>query len=94
MAETNTPPNHAATKIRTLLITPDGGAPFLVVEVEIDCAVCGQHQHRFAGHHLASLAASFAKIVEDHPGLVGKLGRTTERVQWEAGVDPGKVSSN
>ena len=80
--------------LRKLVVTPQGGAPFLLVEVEVraDGKVISGFQ--IPGSIVASLAERLAAIRDQHPELAGRVGVVKDRVDWEAGVDPGKVSWN
>lgn len=93
MAETDRPPRHAHTLVRTVIVT-HGETSQLLVEIEVDCPVCGTWAFRVAGHHVASLAEAFQQIRQEHPELCGKLGERVGETSWQGGVDPGKVTLN
>lgn len=83
----------ARLHLRKLVITPRGGRPFLLVEVEVTFAE-GVSQFRIPGACLATLVEHLTQIRDQHPELCGTVGRVTERVDWQGGVDPRKVGEN
>lgn len=84
-------PHAAAHRVRAITITPQGGPAFLIVELEITCAVCGGFEARIAGHHLGALVEALAQIVAEHPGLTGERSGEVSRLEWQARV-PGDLS--
>lgn len=97
MAESNVPDDYAALRLRTFEVTPsDPRVPaFLLVEVHVDCAVCGQTTMQIHGHHVAALAECLRLVLRDHPGLCGQgveeVGAVTA---WRGTSDPRKTGQN
>jgi hypothetical protein len=76
--------------IRAIVVIPKDAPEdrFLIIEVEIDCAVCGGLSVRFAGHHLAALHAALGDILGDHPDLCGVVAEEQIKTAW-SGMAPG-----
>ena len=80
--------------IKIVLPEKDGEPPAetLVVEVLIDCPQCGQHQVRFAGHHLRALRNLIMEFIDLHPTLCGEESgiEVIDRLQFggQGGGDP------
>jgi hypothetical protein len=55
--------------IATVIETTDG-ARALMVTIEIDCGLCGQHTVRFAGHHLQAIRDVLIEFIDLHPDLM------------------------
>ena len=63
---------------------------FLILEVEVDCQVCGGFTATIAGHHVLALAQALTEVAQENPGLVGnalEAGRV-KREEW-SGTNPG-----
>ncbi len=69
-------------------ITPEGGSPVLIVELAIDCDICGEVYVQIAGHHLRALTAALAGVIEDYPDLCGNAGSGVTKSSWQ-GTSPG-----
>jgi hypothetical protein len=82
---------HKSTQVvRSILVTPKGhpeGA-FLLVEIDIDCAVCGGFTAHIAGHHVAALVAALQDVVAEHGKLAGSRSGESLKLEWE-GMAPG-----
>jgi len=68
--------------VATMVELPDGER-FLLVEITIDCPVCGRHTIHVAGHHLRAIRDLMIEFMDLHPDLTGKDGdiQTIERLQ-------------
>lgn len=83
----------AQLRLRKLVVTPQGGRPFLLVEGEITLPT-GVLAFQIPGQVVASLVVHLAEIQQQHPELCGVVGRVTDRLDWEGRVDPAKVEQN
>ena len=54
----------------TQIDLPSGEA-LLVVEIAVDCPLCGQYTLRLAGHHLRMIRDALVQMIDLHPGLTG-----------------------
>ena len=57
-----------------IVLAPEGIEPppeALVLEIEIDCEMCGAHAVRIAGHHLRALRNLLLETIDLHPTLCG-----------------------
>lgn len=92
-------PSHASTqRVRSIVVTPrDGGQPFLILEIEVDCAVCGGFTAEIAGHHLRALGEAITEVVGENPSLCGEPmdQNRKQRTEWQGTAPgPGKASLN
>lgn len=55
----------------TKVTLPDG-EEFLVIDLAIDCPVCGSYTIRLAGHHLRMIRDALIEMIDLHPHLTGK----------------------
>lgn len=81
-----------------IVLPPRTNAPaaeVLLLEVEIDCEQCGQHQVRFAGHHLRALRNLLVETIDLHPTLCGDEAgiEVAQRLQFD-GTPPRDPSMN
>lgn len=53
-------------------IEPPQGDPFLVVELQIACPICGEGTIRIAGHHLRAIRDALIQMIDLHPTLTGE----------------------
>ena len=78
---------HPSTqRLRAIVVTPrDADAPFLLVEIEIDCQVCGGFTVTIAGHHVRALSEALADVVAENPDLCGRgiAQARRERLEWQ-----------
>ena len=92
------PHAHASTQcVRSIVVTPAGHPPFLIVEIEITCEVCGGFQARIAGHHLRALVEALSEVVAAQGALCGQPmpEANRETVEWQSWAPaPGKESLN
>lgn len=94
MAETNLPHNHARTILRTLKVTPQGEAPFLLIELVINCPHCGEIAVAFGGHHVGALIENLQAAQRDYPDLTELPVIDKQQHSWSATVDPSKTKYN
>lgn len=92
------PTSKVTLRTRAMVITPkDGsGPPFLIVEVEVECAGCGGFTGTIPGHHVLALAQALVAISEEHGTLVGPpmdKDRVTKE-EWQGSNRAGKESVN
>lgn len=59
------------------------GEATLVIEVAVDCPICGPHTLRFAGHHLRTLRDLVIEFIDLHPALAGPETRDAVRERIE-----------
>lgn len=80
--------------IGTRVTLPDGGE-FLIVELVIDCPICGPYAVEFAGHHLRAIRDVLIEQIDLNPDLTGKEGdaKVISRLRIE-GTPPRDPSSN
>ena len=71
------------TGTSTMVDLPSGDQ-FLLVDIAIDCPVCGQHTVRFAGHHLRAIRNFLTATIDEYPDLTLKDGdvHTLERLEF------------
>lgn len=50
------------------------GRKFLMVDVTIDCDVCGTHTVRIAGHHLRAIRQFLTETIDEFPELCLREG--------------------
>ena len=75
--------SHA--RCTAIKITPPTGDETLVVQIAIDCPLCGQYTVTFAGHHLRMIRDALIEMIDLHPGLTGRDTdvQTVEKIQWQ-----------
>lgn len=67
-------------------------APVMLVEIDIDCPMCGEQHLQIAGHHLRALRNLIIEFIDLHPDMTGEeagitnIGRTT--FEGTASPDP------
>jgi hypothetical protein len=85
----------AHTRCTGTKVTLADGGEFLVVDVEIDCDICGRQRFRVAGHHLRAIRNGLIELMDLHPTLTGKDDdvQTLERLQFQ-GRYPGDPTQN
>lgn len=88
-------PPHAHTTVRAMKILPHDAqtAPFLLVEIAIDCPTCGVIEVQILGHHLRGLTTAFEQILGQHPELCPPTA-VRKGDDWQATVAPGKEMLN
>lgn len=47
-------------------------APVMLVEVDIDCPICGEQHIQIAGHHMRALRDLLVEFIDAHPNLRGE----------------------
>ncbi len=81
---------QAHTTSRIYVVQPVEGPSFLLVEVSIDCPVCGQQTLQLAGHHLRLVRDVILEAMDRHPELTCS-GESQIVERWElkgVGNDP------
>lgn len=89
--------HHKVTqRTRAVVVTPRDGSPsFLIVEIEVDCQVCGGFTAELAGHHLRALSEALGQVVAENPELCGEPMQHEQRTQWQGTAPgPGKARLN
>ena len=76
---------QAHTKGTATAVELPNGERFLLVEIAIDCPVCGPQVIRLAGHHLRAVRDLLIEFIDLHPESTGKDGdiQTIDRLRWE-----------
>lgn len=70
-----------------------GGGQLLVVDITIDCPVCGTYLLQVAGHHLKAIRDFLVETIDQYPELTGKDGdyAAVEKLQIRGpGNDPSR----
>ena len=83
--------DQARTTGTAMVVELPSGGTFLLVDIAIDCPVCGQHTVRFAGHHLRAIRNFLTSTIDEYPDLTLKDGdvHTLERLEFTGpGNDP------
>jgi hypothetical protein len=74
----------------SILVEPTDGAPFVFVDVTIDCPLCGTTKVQIHGHHLRQLRDFLIQTIDQYPGLTGRDGPPPEVTRLQGpGNDPG-----
>ena len=88
MAEPSPPASvESRTQSRLYVIhPPDGGRPFLLLELLLDCPLCGQQRIQLAGHHLKMVRDIAIEAIDAFPELTAATVRVgvTEQVAGRA----------
>jgi hypothetical protein len=70
------------------------GQEFLLVQIEIECPVCGAQQIEFHGHHLRMIRDMVIEAIDLHPDLTGEEEvQTLSRLQFR-GPGPSDPTKN
>jgi len=88
------PEYHATFHVRRIIVEDPQGHETLLVELDIDCDVCGKTQGVIHGHHLATLYQELGTILAEHPALCGTVGTVTDQTHFAGGTDPRKAKLN
>jgi hypothetical protein len=84
----------SATVTGRQVIVGIDGEQQLIIEVEIDCEVCGgRYGFTFPGHHLLPIRDLILAAIADNPTLVGPDSRPGGEVAWR-GTPPKDPSVN
>jgi len=88
------PKPNATFNVRRIVVTDDTGLSQLLVELDIDCDVCGQTQGVIHGHHLRTLRLALDLCIAEYPALCGTTGEVKEVLRYQGVSDPKKASLN
>ena len=83
-------------RLRKLVITPQGGPPILLLEVEIldPRGAAEPITFQIPGICVAALVPRLQAVLAEHPALCGQAGRVVEQLDWSASVDAEKARYN
>jgi len=88
------PPVQSRTIVRGIKIELPSGAATLVIDLEIDCPICGQHSVRIAGHHARAIRQGLMDLIDLYPELTGKSATLLEQARYTLGEPPTDPSVN
>jgi len=82
---------RAQVRGRAVTVEPPaevGGKPFLVVQLLIECDICGEHDYVIAGHHLRPIVSLLQEFIQTEPeltaeGEVEAVGMTMKRMRFD-----------
>jgi hypothetical protein len=82
------PPAKIAARI--FKIEPPRDPPYLLVEIDIDCPVCGLFTLALAGHHLRTIRDIVIEAIDLHPELASGAAMVVDQyvVKGKAPADP------
>lgn len=63
------------------MIQPVEGDPFVLVEIDIACPVCGSQRLQLAGHHLRTVRDVCIQAIDDYPELTRVESTIVEHYQ-------------
>ena len=74
---------------RIFMVESDTGEKALLVEILIDCPICGEDRIRIAGHHLKMVRDLCIDAIDQYPELTGKDPQRVSHTEWKGrGNDP------
>jgi hypothetical protein len=88
------PKPNAIFNVRRIVLTDDTGLSQLLVELDIDCDVCGKTQGVIHGHHLRTLQLALDMCITEYPELCGTAGEVKEVLRYQGVSDPKKARLN
>jgi len=78
---------------RIIRVEPIEGDPFLVVEIDIGCPICGVVELRLAGHHLRTVRDVIIEAIDQYPELTKCESQVVDRYAIRSRA-PGDPTSN
>jgi len=91
---TATPPIQSRTTVRGIKVELPSGAETLIIDIEIDCPICGQHSIRIAGHHARAVRQGLIDLIDLYPELTGTAATLLEKRRYTIAGPPADPSVN